>query len=178
MVVSVIRHTLQGLKKGHPEISTAFLRQDNAGFYHSVTMLATCQLMEQATGIKVESVNFSDPQGGKGPRDRKAATIKADFVRYVNEGHDVVTADDLKKAIPSHGGVRDVRVTLVDSRKQHPTSLQGKLEGVRNLNNFYYGEECMIAWKAFDVGEGKAIPGSQLQGKKCIYCLILQAFFS
>ena len=30
--------------------------------------------MEQAT---VERVNFSDPQGGKGPYDRRAATIKA-----------------------------------------------------------------------------------------------------
>ena len=90
-VVSIIRHTLQGLKKENPEISTAFLRQDNAGCYHSVTTLVTCQLMEQATGIKVERVNFSDPQGGKGPYDRRAATIKAHVLRYINEGHDAVT---------------------------------------------------------------------------------------
>ena len=166
VVVSIIRHTLQELKKEHPEIEKAFLRQDNAGCYHSFTMLAACRLMEEATGIKVERVDLSDPQGGKGPCDRRAATIKAHVLRYINEGHDVVSANDLKQAILSHGGVRGVRVTLIDSTKQHPISLKGKLEGVSNLNNFHYGEECLTAWKAFDLGEGKAIPWSQLQGKK------------
>ena len=84
----------------------------------------------------------------------------------LNEGHDVVSADDLKRAILSHGGVRGVRVTLIDSTKQHPISLQGKVKGVSNLNNFHYGEECLTVWKAFYVEEGKAIPWSQLQGKK------------
>ena len=55
--------------------------------------------MEEATGIKVERVDFSDPQGGKGPCDRRAATMKAHVLRYINEGHDVVSANDLKQAI-------------------------------------------------------------------------------
>ena len=105
-----MRQTLQGLKKEHPEIQTAFLRQDNARCYHSVTMLAACQHMEDATGIKVQRVDFSDPQCGKGPCDRKAATIKAHVLRYINEGNDVVTADDFKEAMLSYGGVRGVPV--------------------------------------------------------------------
>jgi len=91
-------------------------------------MLAACRLMKEATDIKVTRVDFSDPQGGKGPCDRRAGTIKAHLLRYINERHDVVYADDLKRAILSHGGVRGVRVTLIDSTKQHPISLQGKHE--------------------------------------------------
>lgn len=124
-------------------------------------MLAACRLMEEATGIKVERVDFSDPQGGKGQCDRRAATMKAH-----------AAANDLKQAILSHGGVRDVQVTLIDSTKQHPISLWEKLDGVSHLNNFHYGAEYLTAWKAFDVGEGKAIPWSQLQGKN-ISCLLL-----
>ena len=45
------------------------------------------------------------------------------------------------EAILSHGGVRDVQVTLIDSTKQHPISLREKLDGVSHLNNFHYGEE-------------------------------------
>lgn len=166
VVVNLIRHTLQELKIQHPEVTTAYLRQDNAGCYHSVTMLAACEAMEEVTGIKVERVDFSDPQGGKGPCDRKAATIKAHVLRYINEGTDVETAEDLRRAILSHGGVRGVRVTLVDSKKQQPPmTSQGKLEGVSYLNNFHYGDECLTVWKAFDVGEGKAISWSQFQGK-------------
>ena len=41
-----------------------------------------------------------------------------------------------------------------------------------HINSFHYGEECLIAWNAFDVGEGKAIPWSQLQDEN-ISCLLL-----
>ena len=137
--------------------------------------------MKEATDIKVERVDFSDPQGGKGPCDRRAATIKAHVLRYINEGHDLVSADDLKRAILSHGGVRGVRVTLIDSTKQQPISLQGKLEGVSSLNNFYYGKECLTARKAFDVGEGKTIPWRPYHGLSCKVkknsCLFLPIFF-
>ena len=138
-------------------------------------MLAACQLMEGATGIKVQRVDFNDPQGGKGPCDRKAATIKAHVLRYINEGNDVVTADDFKEAMLSYGGVRGVRVALVDAKEQLPTSLLGKLEGVSSLNNLYYGDESLIAWKAYDVGIGKTIPWYQLQGNK--YFLFSECVF-
>ena len=47
---------------------------------------------------------------------------------------------------------------LIDTTKQHPISFQGKPEGLSSLNDFHYGEECLTAWKAFDVGEGKTMP--------------------
>ena len=52
--------------------------------------------MKEATDIKVERVDFSEPQGGKGPCDRRAATIKVRVLHYINKGHDEVSADDLK----------------------------------------------------------------------------------
>ena len=114
VVVSVIDHILRALKVEHPEIRRASFRQDNAGCYHSATLLAACRLMQQTTGIKVKRVDFSDPQGGKGPCDRKAATIKAHVRRFVDEGHDVLTATDLRDAILSNNGVRGVRVAVVN----------------------------------------------------------------
>ena len=76
--------------------------------------------MGAATGIHVKRVDFSDPQGGKGPCDRKAATIKAHVRCYINEGHDVLTARDFKDAVLSHGGVKGVRVALVTDASQQP----------------------------------------------------------
>ncbi len=129
-VVWIIQHTLLELKKAHPEIKSAFLHQDNAGCYHSVDMLAACHFMEETTGIKVQRVDFSDPQGGKGPCDWKAATIKAHVRRYINEGHDVLTAADFKEAMLSYGGVDGVRVALVDLQGQNLVCVDGKFEGV------------------------------------------------
>ena len=44
-------------------------------------------------------MDFSDPQGGKGICDRKAAHIKANIRRFVNEGNNVVTAENFKDAV-------------------------------------------------------------------------------
>ena len=112
-VIQLLRHTLETLKREHPEIETAALRQDNAGCYHSIAMVSACRLMAGETGIRVKRVDFSDPQGGKGACDRKAATVKAHVRRYVNEGHNVVTAQEFHDTMLSHRGINSVRVALV-----------------------------------------------------------------
>ena len=121
--------------------------------------------MGAATGIHVKRVDFSDPQGGKGPCDRKAATIKAHVRRYINEGHDVLTGRDFKDAVLSYGGVKGVRVALVTDASQQPQQeLSGRGSGISFLNNFLYQKDCVTVWKAFDIGQGNTIPWSQLQG--------------
>ena len=71
-----MEHILRNLSNEHPEITTAYYRQDNAGCYKSAAMLAACPLMQKTTSINVRRVDFSHPQGGKGSCDHKAATIK------------------------------------------------------------------------------------------------------
>ena len=48
-VVAIMEHTLRSLKLEHSELKTASFRQDNAGCYHSATLLASCHLLEKAT---------------------------------------------------------------------------------------------------------------------------------
>ena len=84
--------------------------------------------MGAATGITLSRVDFSDPQGGKGPCDRKAAIIKAAHVRrFINEGHNVQTAEDLETVMLSGGGLTGIRVALVDSLeiKENPIKWDG-----------------------------------------------------
>ena len=104
VVVRIIEHTLRSLKEENPSIDTAFLRQDNAGCYHSSNVIASCALMKVNTGITVARVDFSDPQGGKWVCDRKAATIKAHVRRYVNEGHDVKKRPRIQNSHPIKWG--------------------------------------------------------------------------
>ena len=163
-VIQVLKHTLRSLKAEHPEITSAALRQDNAGCYHSVAMLSACRLMGATTGIHVKRVDFSDPQGGKGACDRKAATIKSHVRRYISEGHDVITVHDFREAILSHGGISGVRVVLVSDASGRPREVTGRWEGISTFNNFLYQESCITVWKAYNIGQGKAISWSQLQG--------------
>ena len=77
--------------------------------------------------------DFSDPQGGKGMCDRQAATIKGNVGRYINEGHDVTTAIELKTAIESGPGscTKASYVALNPS-----TTPNVKWDGISLLNNF------------------------------------------
>ena len=58
------------------------------------------------SSIKVIHYNFSDPQAGKDICDRKTAPMKAHIKRWVNEKHDVLTAEDMKLVIESRRSER------------------------------------------------------------------------
>ena len=68
-------YVLGKLKEMMPTLRFVFYRQDNAGCYRS------------GNAVKAGEVrlDFSDPQGGKGACDRKAATIKAHIKIHLNE---------------------------------------------------------------------------------------------
>ena len=91
-------------------------------------------------------IYFSDPQGGKGPCDRKAAQIKTHVKKYINQGHSVTTPVDLKKAIESD--IAGVRVTVVPVPKTTVKTKGIKWEGIISLSNF---EITAAGVKAFKV---------------------------
>ena len=165
VVICIMEHVLRTLKTENPELTTAFFRSDNAGCYHNSTMLAACRSMGAATGITLSRVDFSDPQGGKGPCDRKAATIKAHVRRFINEGHDVQTAEDLETAMLSAGGLTGVRVALVDSLgiKENPI----KWDGISLINNLQYTGTTITVWRSYNVGSGKTVDKQLPTGITC-----------
>lgn len=112
-VVLIMDHVLRSLKKQHPEIVRSFFRQDNAGCYHSAQTTLLVDILSKRSGIQVNHVDFSDPQGGKGSCNRMAAQIKSHVKSYVNEGHSVMNVRELKQAIESRGGIPGVHVTVV-----------------------------------------------------------------
>ena len=112
-VVTVMEHVLKTLKHEHPELTRVVYRQDTAGCYHCATTILACKLLRERTKVDLSRIDFCDPQGGKGPCDRKAAQIKMHVKQYINQGHSVTTPADLRKAIESNEGICGVRVTVV-----------------------------------------------------------------
>ena len=98
VVAAIMEHILRNLSKEHPEITTAYYRQDNAGCYKSAAMLAACPLMQKTTGINVRRVDFSDPQGGKGSCDRKAATINNNNIMFLRDAFTKLNAPYNKRS--------------------------------------------------------------------------------
>ena len=158
-VLAIIDDVLKQLKTTMPDVNCVYFRQDNAGCYRSASTLLAIQQVANKYHITVK-LDFSDPQGGKGSCDRKAATIKNHVRIYLNSGQDVKTTDQLKNAIESSGGVSGVRATLCD-KLDIPKSAPVKWDGVSLINNIEYSNEGMRVWRSYAVGPGKFLPWSQ-----------------
>lgn len=154
-VVAILQDVLRTLKKDNPSIKNAYLRQDNAGCYHSATTILSCPDISKSTGVHIRRLDFSDPQGGKGAADRLAATCKSHIRVHINEGNDVVNAKQLEEALLSHGGVNGVRVVSLQSiENSHET--EQKIPNITKLNNFeFVAVEKVKVWRAYNIGSGK-----------------------
>lgn len=95
VTTAVILDVVQSLNHQYPDITTIHLWSDNAGCYKSSETISTIYHHCKA----VHSFDFCEAQDGKGACDRTAAVIKANIRRFVNEGHDLVTARDMKQVL-------------------------------------------------------------------------------
>jgi len=149
------------MKALKPQLSEAFLRSDNAGCYHNAFLLLFLPSIGQRVGITVKRYDFSEPQAGKDICDRRIAILKGHMRRFLNEGHDIKSASDMKVAIESHGGVKGCYAAVCTVQTTAQTMFIHTMTGVQALNN----TTCTIwncAWRAYNVGPGKFFTATQL----------------
>ena len=172
-MVSIMAHILKTLKSEHPDINQAFFRHDNTGCYHSTYTILSVPTIEREAGIRIAEIGFSDPQGGNGPADRMAATIKGHITRFINEGNNVTNAKEVENAILSHGGLPGIRVVMLDSLGEPKTvpTMEQKVTGISKLNNFRCYPAGMRLWQAFDRGHGNAFLWKEQMVNLTLYSL-------
>lgn len=167
-VVPIMEHIMQTLKKEHPEIQNVYYRQDNAGCYHSATTILSCEVLRERSGLNLCQLDFCDPQGGKGPCDRKAAQIKCHIKAYINQGNSVTTPEEMKTAIQSNGGIPGVRVACVPGATR-ADSIKAKWDGISAYYNFKFTKDGVRVFKAYSIGNGKFSPWSKFHSKLLFY---------
>ena len=161
-VLSMIEDLLHKVKQEYPVVTTAYLRSDNAGCYHNGPLLLSLREVGERTGIRPVRYDFSEPQAGKDICDRKTAAMKAHIKRWVNEKHDVATAEDMKAALESHGGITGCRAAVVEVDTTRERNKDCKIPGISALNNFQYEEYGIRMWKSYHIGPGRLISYSEL----------------
>ena len=171
-VAAIMHHVLTTLKREHPEVNKAYFRQYNAGCYHSSRTILECREISASTGVQVVRVDFSDPQGGKGAADRLAATCKRHLRAFINEGHDVCTATDLRNVLLSYGGLEGVRVVSLNAINETPDDSRS-ISGITKLNNFQFSAaETITCWHAYCIGRGKTIKPEKPSSGKYPHCIL------
>ena len=74
------------------------------------------------------------------------------MTRYLNEGNDVMTALDIKRALESNNGVKGVVPYVVEGVSASSTKVP-RITGISLLHNFEYDPNGLRVWKAY--GKGK-----------------------
>ena len=119
-------------------------------------------------------MDFSDPHGGKGPCDRKAASVKNHMRKFLNSGNDIEIVEQMKTAIESGGGIRDVRVKPCALDCPHKQGPKLRWEGVSFVNNVTYEKKGMRVWRAYGLVKGNLCLGATFKILITSPCLILQ----
>ena len=156
-IASIFDHLFRTIKIEYPLINIAYIRSDNAGCYHNGPLLLSLPEIGKRNGITVARYDFSEPQTGKDICDRKIAPMKAHIRRYVNENHDVVSAEDMKLALKSHGGLKGCRAAVVEVDSSKDLNESNKRPDISLLYNFQYETSGIRVWKAYEVGKGKLL---------------------
>lgn len=177
-VASIFEHLFATIKSEYPLLSKAYIRSDNAGCYHNGPLLRFLAEIGTRTGLTPIRYDFSDPQAGKDICDRKIAPMKAHIRRYVNEKNDVVTAEDMKKAIESHGGLKGCRVAVVEMDSTKELNQANKIPGISLLYNFQFEDKGIRTWKAYKIGKGKLYELTSFQEQPKINDLKVISTFS
>ncbi len=98
-VLSIIEHLLSLIKTRNASITKAYIRSDEAGCYHNNILISSLCELGNRQGIHVVRYDHSEPQSGKDVCDKILRPLKASIRRYCNEGHDIVTAQDMYTAL-------------------------------------------------------------------------------
>lgn len=159
-VLSIMKDVVSKLKKELPHLESVYYRQDNAGCYHCGASITGASLIGKDTGVFVRRMDFSDPQGGKGACDRKAASIKSHMKIHLNAGNNIETGREMVAAMLSSDGIPGVHATLVIP-PTFPRPVSAKLEGVSAISNIEYRKDHLRVWRAYGIGPGKVVPLSK-----------------
>ena len=160
-VLSAMSDVVRQFKGGHPQLQNIYYWQDNAGCYHCGMTIVGAKLIGQQHGVSVRRKDFCDSQAGKGACDRKAATIKSHMKTFLNSGNNIESAEEMKNAILSSGGVPSVKVTI-SGPPEASTFSNVRLEDVTTISNIEYSQEGLHVWKAYNIGPGKLIHWEKL----------------
>ena len=142
-------------------------------------MLSIEQLFKE-TGIGVKSINFCDPQSGKGACDRLAAVIKCSIRLFINARNNCTNAIEI---LQTSGDIlndfllldilfkiftkieRNKGIELYAGKIENPHEEKVERKGVKQINNIAYSRHHTAqstkisgeirAWRSWKIGPGK-----------------------
>ncbi len=178
--LAIMRHVCETISKECKEIREVKYRSDNGNGYHAIKLINSIPCVMKGLPIKITDYDFSAPQDGKGIADAKGAIFKTHASRYVDEGENIATPSDLKKALDSYNGISGSSTYVCELQYGKSKNVSkgkkciqtGKSSGsskttidpskwsgpgITSLNNFQFSKNSAKVAKAYKIGKGKDV---------------------
>ena len=177
-VASILEDLLVKFKSTHPSISQVYLRSDEAGCYHNNSLIAALPSIGEHTGISVRRFDHSEPQHGKDICDRILCPMKAAIRTFCNEGHDILTANDIHIALKERQ-VKGTTAAVCSVDESNKNAEVRKLEGFSKFHNVSFEFEGIRVWRCYGIGSRKFVPYKSLivQPQKSPSLITKEPFF-
>ena len=84
---------------------------------------------------------------------------------YLNSGHDIITAEDIKKGILYLGGPADTKVSVIEINKNDCHIVDSKIPSfkIQSFHSIAFTDEVMTFWQYYSIGIGKTLPFSGIE---------------
>ncbi|KAK2568855.1 hypothetical protein P5673_006904 [Acropora cervicornis] len=160
-VLSILESLLITVRSSNAKVKKAYLKSDEAGCYHNSQVIVAARDVGERVGVSLQRYDFSEPQSGKDVCDRILCPLKGAIRRYCNEGHDVLTASDMHKALKERP-VQGCTASVCHVNETKKGIDIKKLQQFSAMHDFSYQQDGLRVWKAFQVGPGKLITWDEI----------------
>ncbi|CAB4008859.1 Hypothetical predicted protein [Paramuricea clavata] len=163
-VTSILENLLEHLKVRNPLLQKVYLRSDESRCYHNNLLIAAMKDVGKRVGVAVDSYHYSEPQSGKDICDRILCPMKTSICTYCNEGHDVLTAVDMRDSLTKHPAKGTTAAISVVNESRNTLSVH-KIEQFSSFHNFRYESSGLRVWKSYGIGKEKPISHDDIYTK-------------
>ena len=159
-VLSINKEVLKEFVKSQPQIKKIYMKSDNAGCYHNSQSPEALFNIFKKYGLTLQIYDFNEPAQGKDQCDRESATAKSYIHNYVDNGHDLLNADDVFSVLYYGSGIQDPEVCVVEIDSSVATLTGAKIPSFQNYLSIKSEDKGMVLWRYFNVREEIRIPYS------------------
>ena len=136
-----------------------YCKSDNAGCYHGNPYPESIHKICKQNSIKLKRLDYNEQQKGKDECDRDSALARNALRRYVDEGNDVASAEDIHKLLLA-SPITNAKVSEVQFDKSLFGVNGDSIQKISYYHSFEFTEAGIKVWRYYGIGAGILVPYS------------------
>ena len=155
--MSVASHVAAQIREDFPNVKNVYVKSDNAGCYAGNGHVEGEHHILKLHDLNLKRHDYNEPQRGKDQCDRESATAQHQRSAYINAGHDIQTASDVKNSLCYMGGVKNAKFSVVSINDTINHINAQIIDNISNYHSVELKDKIMKFWNFFDIGEGRDV---------------------